>query len=196
MEKPDFIGTYDNVLTHEECAEVIKYFKEMKRYNLVHDRQSLKDGLAHERSDEACFLMETDTFYLGQTHPILVKILEKMWSCYKDYAHKYSILAISHKHGVTGSKIQHTKVGEGFHNWHYENNGVTNSNRFLAYTIFLNTVVVGGETEFLYQHKRVNAVEGRISIFPGSFTHTHRGNPPISGDKYIVTGWIEFLDDH
>lgn len=24
------------------------------------------------------------------------------------------------------------------------------------------------------------------------FTHTHRGNPPISGTKYIITGWVEF----
>jgi len=25
-----------------------------------------------------------------------------------------------------------------------------------------------------------------------AFTHTHRGNPPLSNAKYIVTGWTEF----
>ena len=28
------------------------------------------------------------------------------------------------------------------------------------------------------------------SIFPAGFMHTHRGNPPISNDKYILTGWF------
>jgi hypothetical protein len=190
----DFIGIYDAVMTREECQEVITYFNEMKKYNLVFDRQAMQDGLSHERSDQACFLMDTDTFYLGKTHPVLVKILEKLWSCYTDYVKKYSMLAISRKHGMTGVKIQHTKPGEGFHNWHYENNGVANSNRFAAFTIYLNTVVSGGETEFLYQKTRVNAVEGRVVIWPGAFTHTHRGNMPLSGDKYIVTGWIEFFE--
>ena len=23
-------------------------------------------------------------------------------------------------------------------------------------------------------------------------THVHRGNPPLSGSKYIITGWLEF----
>ena len=137
----DFIGIYDAVMTREECQEVITYFNEMKKYNLVFDRQAMQDGLSHERSDQACFLMDTDTFYLGKTHPVLVKILEKLWSCYTDYVKKYSILAISRKHGMTGVKIQHTQPGEGFHNWHYENNGVAHSNRFAAFTIYLNTVV-------------------------------------------------------
>ena len=25
----------------------------------------------------------------------------------------------------------------------------------------------------------------------GGFTHLHRGNPPLSGDKYIATGWYQ-----
>ncbi len=29
-------------------------------------------------------------------------------------------------------------------------------------------------------------------IAPAGFTHTHKGNKPISGDKYIATSWIMF----
>jgi len=29
-------------------------------------------------------------------------------------------------------------------------------------------------------------------VWPSQFTHIHRGNPPLSNDKYIITGWIEY----
>jgi len=44
----------------------------------------------------------------------------------------------------------------------------------------------------LYQKRRVKPEQGTICIFPAGFTHVHRGNPPLSGDKYIATGWYEF----
>jgi hypothetical protein len=64
--------------------------------------------------------------------------------------------------------------------------------RVLVYSIYLNTVEDGGETEFLYQSQRVKPVKGRIVIWPAGFPYVHRGNPPLSGEKYIVTSWISF----
>jgi len=31
-----------------------------------------------------------------------------------------------------------------------------------------------------------------VLIAPTAFTHTHRGNRPTGGDKYIATSWIFF----
>ena len=39
-------------------------------------------------------------------------------------------------------------------------------------------------TEFIYLSKRINAVEGRLAFCPGTFEYTHRGNPPLSNEKY------------
>jgi len=33
---------------------------------------------------------------------------------------------------------------------------------------------------------------GKLLMCPGYFTHTHRGNPPLNEDKYILTGWVEY----
>ena len=60
--------------------------------------------------------------------------------------------------------------------------------------IYLNDVKEGGETEFLYHSKRIKAEKGKIIIFPTDFMHTHRGNPPISNSKYILTGWFSIVD--
>jgi hypothetical protein len=189
-----FIGIYDNVLTTQECNSVLDYFNLMKKFNLVFDRQSVGDGLAHQKNDETVFLFEPDEMFLDATHPILKLSLDRVWDCYKQYSSKFSVLQKSNKHGILGLRLQKTPIGGGYHDWHYENNGRQNSSRMIAFSIFLNSVPIGGETEFLYLHERVNAVEGRVAIWPAGFTHTHRGNPPISNEKYIITGWLDWLD--
>ena len=38
-----------------------------------------------------------------------------------------------------------------------------------------------------------NVSAGSICLFPASFTHLHRGNPPLTGEKYIITGWLHLI---
>ena len=194
MKNPTFIESYNNVFTKEECESVINYFNEMKRHNLVFSRQELRDGHTVEKDDETVFIFEPDSFHLVKTHPIATLLLDKIFDCYKQYAHKYSVLVSSKNHGVYGIRLQKTEIGGGFHPWHYENDGRLVSHRFVAWTVFLNDVRSGGETEFLYQNERCLAVQGKVLIWPAGFTHPHRGNPPLSGEKYIATGWVEFFE--
>ena len=48
----------------------------------------------------------------------------------------------------------------------------------------------GGETEFLHQSLRIKPIVGRTLIWPAGFTHMHRGNPPLDGEKMYITGWF------
>ena len=57
---------------------------------------------------------------------------------------------------------------------------------------YLNDVQEGGETEFYYQDLSIKPRKGTMVIAPAYFTHTHRGNVPISNDKYILTSWVQF----
>ena len=66
------------------------------------------------------------------------------------------------------------------------------SHRLALVLLYLNDVAEGGETEFLYQSLRIKPKKGTVIICPTDFTHTHRGNPPLSKTKYIATGWVEF----
>ena len=65
-----------------------------------------------------------------------------------------------------------------------------NQYRTIAWMVYLNDVEEGGETEFLYQKRKVKPTKGTVVIWPGSYTHVHRGNPPMS-TKYIATGWFQ-----
>ena len=63
------------------------------------------------------------------------------------------------------------------------------SRRQFVVQVYLNDDFDGGETEFLYQQRIEEVGAGDVLIFPASFTHTHRGNPPLGGTKYIATSW-------
>lgn len=92
-------------------------------------------------------------------------------------------------------KMQKTTSGGGYHIWHAEQGDGPHANRGLVYSLYLNTLPEGanGETEFLYQQKRIPPKENTMIIWPAGFTHAHRGNP-VYGDaaKYIVTGWFYY----
>jgi len=84
----------------------------------------------------------------------------------------------------------------GYPYWHCElyplDADAESLHRTLLWTIYLNEGFSDGETEFLYQQRKVQPRTGRLLIAPAAFTHTHRGNRPAGGDKYIATSWILF----
>lgn len=84
----------------------------------------------------------------------------------------------------------------GYPYWHSEISPKRESDdhlhRVVLWTIYLNEGFADGETEFLYQGRRIVPKTGSLLIAPGGFTHTHRGNRPSGGDKYIATSWILF----
>ena len=110
-----------------------------------------------------------------------------------EYFNQYEILQtkkIEHKL----LKLQRTKPCEGFHSWHADQ-GPSNPYRQLVTLLYLNDDFEGGETEFIHQNVRIKPQAGKYVIFPTSWTHTHRGNPPIGGNKYILTSWVEEFSD-
>lgn len=84
----------------------------------------------------------------------------------------------------------------GYPYWHCElyprDPGCETLHRHLLWTLYLNDEFGAGETEFLIQQRKITPRTGSLLIAPTAFTHTHRGNRPLHGDKYIATGWILF----
>jgi len=95
---------------------------------------------------------------------------------------------------INAQKYQQGKGNYGY--WHseiYPETGENNAlHRLLLFIIYLNDVEQGGETDFYYQKKSITPKAGSMVIAPCGFTHTHRGNIPISNDKYVLTSWLLF----
>ena len=96
-----------------------------------------------------------------------------------------------------GINLQRYFAGEGgYPYWHSEISpklgGDDNLHRVLLWTIYLNDGFAEGETEFLFQRRKIVPRTGSLLFAPAGFTHTHRGNVPQGGDKYIATSWVLF----
>jgi prolyl 4-hydroxylase len=91
--------------------------------------------------------------------------------------------------------IQHYKPNEGFFVWHSERTSAMNpaTTRHLVFMTYLNDVMDGGETEFYHQELKVKPKKGLTLIWPADWTHTHRGVASPTQDKYIVTGWFNYV---
>jgi hypothetical protein len=89
----------------------------------------------------------------------------------------------------SGFNIQKYDKGDGFYKFHNDSSiGEQGSYRTLTYLWYLNDVSEGGETEF--KDLKITPEQGKLLIFPALWTYPHRGNMPLSSDKYIMTGWI------
>ena len=187
----NFIEIYKNVFSDEFCNKAINVYKEAEKTGMLLNRQ-VHDGVPKtDKEDNSVYSSHFPMYHT--TDDIMLEFNKVFWSdCYKSYSNKFDIINTLNHHNSYGMKIQKTKPGQGYHVWHCEATGRETSNRLLAWTVYLNDEFEAGETEFLYQHYRYKPSKGDVIIFPTAFTHAHRGNPPIGGDKYIITGWVEF----
>ena len=184
----NFVGVFEDAYSEDYCDSVIEYFETTRAMGCSRTRQEEDSGVLK--------LAKDDSFVWGTIHqaPGLIPHFNNIfWGCYGEYADKYDALKSSDQHNNYAFKVQKTEIGQGYHVWHYESGTRQNaSTRLLTWILYLNDVEEGGETEFLYYPKRIKPKKGTLILWPAAFTHTHRGNPPISNSKYIVTGWVEF----
>lgn len=94
-----------------------------------------------------------------------------------------------------GMNVQHYAPNEGYYAWHTERSNATYPicTRMLVFLTYLNDVNDGGGTEFLHQKIVTTAKKGKTLIWPADWTYTHRGQVSPTEDKYIVTGWFNYL---
>lgn len=178
----NFIGIYE---TRIDCQPFIDHF------NYLKDNKCLfldNPGQRQFRKDEQAYIHE---LCLPESSSVMSNYNKLTNDCLKLYLSEYNEFISLGKLQQPSLKIQKTEPTGGYHIFHSENLDFGNHNRVLVSMLYLNDVDEGGETEFLFLSKRFKPTAGTFLLFPAGFTHTHRGNPPLSGEKYIVTSWIE-----
>ena len=180
------IGIFKNFMPNNMIDNYVNYFNNCEKQGAVYSREVDKT-LVEDSSIDTIRNINVPMTYNNK--PFIDMFFQEI---YPLYTQKYSYLKQLATHNILEVKIQKTKIGGGYHVWHCENSKMKSRNRILAFMVYLNDVVEGGETEFLYQKCRFKPEKNTLLVWPAQFTHVHRGNPPLSNDKYIITGWVEY----
>lgn len=189
----NFVGIYDNYFSDNFCDSLIEYFSWCQKNN----RSYFRPEDEKFKNDESCALNPHSMVEINFSHQNILGYIDEFntvfWDeCYKEYMDTFSVLKDYDEHTIYTYKVQKTLPTGGYHVWHSEDGSKEFSRRVGVYILYLNDVEEGGETEFLYLSKRISPKKGRLLIFPPNYPWAHRGNPPLTGEKYIMTGWIEY----
>ena len=187
----DFIGVWEGFMPKPECQKYIDWFENLENQTCLvqtgMDPGEVADGRFQFDSGKLGRL-DRQSLITHQNPGLQQCANQYLMSTLEHYINEFPQLM---NQSLISSciKMQKTEEGGGYHVWHYEAMGLDHSSRCLVWAIYLNDDYEGGETEFLMQKRRVNPPAGTVVIWPAGFTHPHRGNTVLKGNKYILTGW-------
>ena len=152
----------------------------------------------------ACFLKYLRTYRYALIAPLMLQIQAPDGSARRIAAEDFDAMDDAALANLVravlrpgGINLQRYTAGQGgYPYWHCElyprDPQCDTLHRHVLWTMYLNDGFDAGETEFFYQGRKIVPKTGSLLIAPAAFTHTHRGNRPERGDKYIATSWILF----
>jgi hypothetical protein len=180
-----FIFELENNLSDENCDNIVSRFNNdhRKRPGVTGSGLNIKTKLTNDlfisKLDD---WRDIDAILCKQLTIGLQKYLNLLYS-FCD--HKWFDSTIKD----VGYQIQKYKKKEGFYIWHNDFLNYNNNEfRVITFIWYLNDIIEGGETYFL--SGKIIPQKGKLVLFPATWNYLHKGNMPISEDKYIITGWL------
>jgi hypothetical protein len=183
----DFILEIENFIPTEACRDIIKRYEN-------DDRQipgETSFGVNKKIKDS----VDLQIYDFKDWTKICEYVGIKVHHGLKLYLKRMNELNLN-KYNIFDNMIEDCKIGcpqlqktceNGFYRWHVD----TGPDRIFTYILYLNDVGLndGGTTDFSFG-KSVLPKEGKLLIFPSTWTFIHRGKRLEKGVKYIATGFV------
>lgn len=191
------IAYMDNVFESDLCNDIIRFCQDnydRSKIGRTMGGVNLKYKVTRDWNLQQ---LPLDCEPLTQEEIFDRQIFSRVWKVIDIYKGTFPILMMPDSHDYcmthdTGYQIQKYSQNTGFYNPHMDGSPwVQNSSlRTLGVVVYLNTVTNGGGTGFPFHQTVVDAVQGRVSVFPAYWTHPHEGLMPLSSDKWIISTFI------
>jgi len=184
MEK--WIKTYPKIFSKEECAGLIEWFEILdESKQLVHTKLE-----GHREFDEVNL-----NDFREQTLKMQLDVYKRFDDILERYKQDVKIhkKALPEKSAWEELRIKRYRNGVGNFLDHVDVGDSISARRFLVFFVYLNDVDFGGETEFPELNLTISPVCGTMLVFPATWTFLHRGNVPISNDKYILGSYKHYV---
>ena len=184
------------MIDHALCDRLVELHRACDRKGLAKRGRLGKGGntiVDPEKKDSFDVVVDTLPPELADEYG-LERYYAELQRCLQQYLEQHPLLKQVGIFRVTESpSIQHYRPGGGFKMPHFERSGYATTTRMLVWMTYLNDVTDGGGTQFVYQKHTFEAKKGRTLIWPSDFTHTHVGVVSPTQHKYIITGWMNYV---
>lgn len=179
----DFVHIHENVLTKDICEFLIGFYEhnveKLERYDLDGKPNFSQINLTEQRE------------YSQDSQNIHNFLIQTVFH-YRDRYYEF----------VDGRVFPESHAFEQFRIKKYNCDGIdrfdthvdvtdyASSRRFLSFFWYLNDVESGGET--IFKDLTIAPKQGTMVIFPPLWMFPHKGNPPISNPKYLLSTYLHY----
>ena len=179
----NFIHTIPKAYSKKSCAQLINWFEENTS---IAAPGMAGDKKLNDLEINIQVINEEDYFSLGKTLIKGIKKFKKAFPHIDKYIGKWSL--------NPSMQLMKYKPNNYYDIIHCENSGSPEHyKRVFAFMIFLNDIKKGGGTKFIYQNFVAKPKAGDFYIWPAHWTHLHQGVNAPKENKYIITGWVEYI---
>ena len=187
-DQPHFIGSW-NIKNNDLCKQIINFFEENKT---LHKKGAIGSGI--DQTKKKTTDIEINPHDLKNDEFICFNnYMDELHKCFIDYQHQWPFLKSIIKDVDIGSfNVQKYSKGDHFSKVHAERGNSQHSERLFAWMTYLNDVDDGGKTNFAHYDIKIKPEIGKTLIWPAEWTHAHSGEILNNGEKYIITGWMNF----
>ena len=180
MKLHDFVREYQEALPLSVCKDLIDTFESSPHQEVVdNDYKPFFTELNVTRNYQEWYKPLVD-------HTL--HILDMYRFTHKDYTDYFQ-----GKLGMEEFRIKryNSETGEQF-DTHVDACTKESSKRYLSFLFYLNDDFTGGETVF-HPDKTVTPKAGSVLVFPPTWQYPHAGLPLITGTKYILSTYLNFV---
>ena len=181
-----WIKTYPKIFSKEECAGLIEWFEILdESKQLVHTKLE-----GHREFDEVNL-----NDFREQTLKMQLDVYKRFDDILEKYKQDVKVheKALPEKSAWEEIRIKRYRTGIGNFLDHVDVGDSISARRFLVFFVYLNDVAEGGGTEFPDLDLTISPECGKLLVFPSIWTFLHRGNIPISNDKYILGSYKHYV---
>ena len=176
----DLIRVYDNSISSKTCDNLISYFESNPdKHEILKNNGNpnfTQLNLTRNREDNKIL------------HNSLIQCVFKYRNEYYKHVHRE---VFPDEHAFEEFRIKRYNTGgEDRFDTHVDVYDYSTSRRFLSFFWYLNDVEEGGETEF--DDSIIKPKKGTLIVFPPLWMFPHRGKPPISESKYLLSTYLHY----
>lgn len=179
----DLIHIHENALEPDICDFLISLFEQTTGNHDRYDNEGKPNFTQFNFTEHRELTPE-----ISQVHNHIIKKIFEYRNNYYEFVDKR---VFPEEHALEQFRIKkYNSGGDDRFDTHVDVVDHETARRFLSYMWYLNDVEIGGAT--IFKDLSIQPKRGTLIMFPPLWMYPHRGEPPLSGPKYIMSAYLHY----